>query len=300
MNFKRLDRNLKTENSENDLLRYLQLKQMRTRRLSQTIIKPPALEGHAIDNNRLRLPRRSMAPVVVNNYRRRLSLAIPEGSGDYGRRRGVSAGNVLKGLDSPAKRRLRLRKGLSSVSSEERSESTSMFPLTECINEDDTDDSDHVTIEFSPAADVTKSTKLSRNKGARNSVINSRSKHGSLKRRAEPDSQSSEESHKGGSFKGQASKQSALKGVRSPLHSAAKLQGKGVQFVSSKNSPSVHKRKPMIRSKTENLESVEEVPTHHVTSMPEINTDTGLRKNLSYSRALSSDLLQTREKDPQK
>ncbi|KAH3810630.1 hypothetical protein DPMN_139024 [Dreissena polymorpha] len=135
--FKRLDKNLTNEDSENDLISYLQNKQMRTRRLSQAIWTQPIRETPELTGeNRGR--RKSVAPdVAINNYRRRLSLAAPAIANDAARRRGVSLGNVMKGLDSPARRRLRLkRKTLSTSSSEERPEASNSFPLSDSIAEE--------------------------------------------------------------------------------------------------------------------------------------------------------------------
>lgn len=108
---------MKSEDSENDLLRYLQDKQQRTRRMSQAIFAAPQLptlseRGEYNPNAR----RKSLNPVAMaDNYKRRLSLVVPQSS--YGRR-GASLGNVLKGIDSPARRRLRMKRWNTSDSSE--------------------------------------------------------------------------------------------------------------------------------------------------------------------------------------
>ncbi|XP_052783887.1 Na(+)/H(+) exchanger beta-like isoform X2 [Mya arenaria] len=135
--YKRLDKNLKNDNSENDLLTYLQNKQMRTRRMSQALWNTPISESPEIPENRPR--RKSLAPnVATNNYRRRLSLAVPTPDHEGGRRRGVSVGNVLKGLDSPARRRLRFRRNApSTASSEDRVETSNLCPVSENENEED-------------------------------------------------------------------------------------------------------------------------------------------------------------------
>ena len=72
---------------------------MRTRRMSQAVWNQPICEIPEINQERMRQPRKSLVPAEAsNNYRRRLSLAPPLVQQNEARRRGVSAGNVLKGL----------------------------------------------------------------------------------------------------------------------------------------------------------------------------------------------------------
>ena len=60
--------------------------------------------------------RKSLNPVAMaDNYKRRLSLAVPQAVHS---RRGLSMGNVLKGIDSPAAKRLRFKRWHTSESSE--------------------------------------------------------------------------------------------------------------------------------------------------------------------------------------
>ena len=80
--------------------------------MSQAIFTPPTLptlgEGVEYQPSSPAGRRKSLNPVAMaGNYKRRLSLAVPQST--YGRR-GVSMGNVLKGMDSPARRRLRLKR----------------------------------------------------------------------------------------------------------------------------------------------------------------------------------------------
>ena len=80
--------------------------------MSQAIFTPPTLptlgEGVEYQPSSPAGRRKSLNPVAMaGNYKHRLSLAVPQST--YGRR-GVSMGNVLKGMDSPARRRLRLKR----------------------------------------------------------------------------------------------------------------------------------------------------------------------------------------------
>ncbi|KAJ8310371.1 hypothetical protein KUTeg_012236 [Tegillarca granosa] len=82
---KKLDKNLKDE-SQADLLKYLQDKQFRTRRMSRAVLlKESSLQSPDTSNSSLnspQMPRRQSldATAAVTNYRRRLSLALPEKS----------------------------------------------------------------------------------------------------------------------------------------------------------------------------------------------------------------------------
>lgn len=237
----------------------------------------------------MRMPRKSIAPIAINKYRRRLSLAVPEPESEGARRRGLSSGNVLKCLDSPARRRLRFRKGdPRSMTSEDRSESANMFALTGSIREDDeenqSDDIDNIDT-HNPDKEYADPLHDSRDKGAIRHVINSGVQHGSLKRTKSSDphtpSPCDKERRKGGSFKGQASKQ------------GAKLSDRGVKFVSPKHSPSAMRRKALIRSQTE--DSGTKVVPSQVESTPEKSAESTMRKNTSYSKALSSDIINNAE-----
>ena len=74
--------------------------------------------------------RKSLNPIAMaDNYKRRLSLANPQ---PIHSRRGLSMGNVLKGVDSPATRRLRFKRWQTSESSESLKEhSASPSPSTQ-------------------------------------------------------------------------------------------------------------------------------------------------------------------------
>lgn len=198
MNYKKLDINLKEDDSENDLLKYLQSKQIRNRRASQAVWNQPARDSPEIPEN-AKARRRSVAPVVMNNYRRRLSLAVPE---EPGRRRGVSSGNVLRGLDSPARRRLRFKRGPHSLTSDTASDSQNIFPLTECITEEDENGKEN----GKSNGDNKEKNQEDNYKGALRNVINSRTQHGSLRRThtvESPPSPSDYEGRKNSSFRGQ-------------------------------------------------------------------------------------------------
>ncbi|XP_053404076.1 Na(+)/H(+) exchanger beta-like isoform X2 [Mercenaria mercenaria] len=204
LNYKKLDVNLTHDDSENDLLKYLQSKQLRTRRVSQALWNQPISETPEIPEAS-RTRRRSVAPVALNNYRRRLSLAAPDPSSEGARRRGISSGNVLKGLDSPARRRLRFKRGAHSLASDDLSESQNLFPLTESIREDE--ESNGESDKKSDKTDESAKAQNNINKGALTNLFSGRSKHGSLKRsQTQTDDSKSSPSgslRKGGSFKGQ-------------------------------------------------------------------------------------------------
>ena len=283
MNYRKLDINLTHDDSENDLLRYLQSKQMKTRRVSQVLrSQTPGATPEIPEAGRPR--RRSVAPVAANNYRRRLSLAVPDPLGEDGRRRGKSTGNALKGLDSPARRRLRFKRGAQSLASDDYSDSQNLFPLTESIREDDenasdtekTSESEHNISNDKPVS------KDDTSKGALPSVVNGRSKHGSLKRSNNDEVRASPSVgvRKGGSLRGQASRPVPMKGYRSPTQ--GKHADKGVKFVSPKHSPSMAKRKaPLVASQSvssETSESKVDEPSPRTSS---------IRKNVSYSKAMS-------------
>ncbi|XP_060608058.1 Na(+)/H(+) exchanger beta-like isoform X2 [Ruditapes philippinarum] len=206
LNYRKLDINLTHDDSENDLLRYLQSKQMKTRRVSQALWnQAPSATPEIPEAGRAR--RKSVAPVAVNNYRRRLSLAVPDPFSEGARRRGKSTGNALKGLDSPARRRLRFKRGAHSLASDDLSDSQNLFPLTESIREDDelNSECDKMSESEHNKTDDKSTTKEDTSKGALQSVINSKSKHGSLKRSKTEDAKGSPSAgvRKGGSFKGQ-------------------------------------------------------------------------------------------------
>lgn len=202
-------------------------------------------------------------PIAINKYRRRLSLAVPEPESEGARRRGLSYGNVLKGLDSPARRRLRFRKGgPHSMTSDDRSESANMFVLTESIREDD---------EEKQSGD---NESVDTQKPEKDSGV----QHGSLKRNKSSGSHTpspcDKDRRKAGSFKGQASKQSA-------------------KF--TKRSPSGMRRHVLMRSQTEGSSS--NVVPSRVERTPEKSPECSIRKNSSYSKALSSDVIQTESGD---
>lgn len=283
MNYKKLDINLKEEDSEVDLLRYLQSKQLRTRRLSQAVWNQPIRESPDV-HEAAKARRRSVAPVVVNNYRRRLSLAVPD---ENTRRRLASSGNVLKGLDSPARRRLRFKRGPHSITSD-ISDSQNLFPLSENIPEGDESETDEVRQTQTDAKMETNENKENAqehlNKGALRNVLDGRTQHGSLKRTQTvdvPSPPAEYEGRKGGSFKGQASRQGVMRACRSPTQ-GVRLSDKGVKFVSPKHSPS-QRKKPILKAQKEVQDGKNE---RHGRTSPI------MRKNLSYSRALSSDILE--------
>lgn len=77
MQFEKLDKNLKNNNSENDLLKYLQNKQLRTHRVTQTIWNQPISESPEI-RERYRSPSKNIDPATLTyNYKRRSSLVSP-------------------------------------------------------------------------------------------------------------------------------------------------------------------------------------------------------------------------------
>lgn len=295
MQFKKLDRNLKSENSENDLLRYLQSKQLRTRRLSQALWNQPVNESQEIpqDATRLNVPRKSIAPIATNNYRRRLSLAVPDDPQFKGRKRGKSAGYVLKGIDSPARRRLRLRKGAaSSVCSDDRSESTNLFPLSE---EDEHKNGNHEKVNFDldftekedkPSPRHTpESPRRVPDSPKRRTSPKLRSQHGSL-RRSQTD-EGTPPRRKSGSLRGLASRpdSSCSKGAKSP---SSPDKG-GIKFVSPKDSPSAARRKVYASGKTSKPDSEEHIP--------ELSPKSRIHKNLSYNRALTIDIMEHPEEE---
>ncbi|KAL4220576.1 hypothetical protein ACF0H5_020974 [Mactra antiquata] len=291
MQFKKLDRNLKTEDSETDLLRYLQSKQLRTRRLSQALWNQPINESKEdvrsnANPNRLQLPRKSIAPVVTNNYRRRLSLAVPGDSQIQGRQRGKSAGYVLKGLDSPARRRLRLRKGAaSSVCSDDRSETTNLFPLSE---EDEKRNGEKEKVNFDLEYSDEKEdghAKQSPESPKRGAKVNRRSprfqsKHGSLRRSQTEDSPSNK--RKGGSLRGtkDMSEPGNVKLLKSPSS-----PDRGIKFVPPKDSPSAAKRKAFAKGKSAST-------SQQMKSLPQMSPKSSLHKNVSYNKALSVDIME--------
>jgi hypothetical protein len=282
LNYRKLDINLTHDDSENDLLRYLQSKQMKTRRVSQALWnQAPSATPEIPEAGRAR--RKSVAPVAVNNYRRRLSLAVPDPFSEGARRRGKSTGNALKGLDSPARRRLRFKRGAHSLASDDLSDSQNLFPLTESIREDDelNSECDKMSESEHNKTDDKSTTKEDTSKGALQSVINSKSKHGSLKRSKTEDAKGSPSAgvRKGGSFKGQASKPTQMKGFRSPTQ-GMKHGDRGIKFVSPKHSPSLAKRKPLVMSHSVSAETSE----HKQDPSPRSSS---MRKNLSYSKAMS-------------
>ncbi|KAL3847975.1 hypothetical protein ACJMK2_018862 [Sinanodonta woodiana] len=119
MQVTKLDKNLKTDSSEHDLLRYLREKQNRTRRISRAVPSLFSVPG-IMDINKS--PVKSAANATAN-YRRRLSLAAPEKRPVVSEKR-HSEGNIFKeiALTSPVLRRLNLFKARSRSSSDEKDE----------------------------------------------------------------------------------------------------------------------------------------------------------------------------------
>jgi len=311
--YKRLDKNLKSENSENDLLMYLQNKQMRTRRMSQALWNTPISESPEASPMPAasRQRRKSLAPVVAtNNYIRRLSLAAPMGDPHMARRRGVSAGNVLKGIDSPGRRRLHLRRNFPSTSSDDRTEGSALSPLAESDTEENETKPAGVSFALENEVDTPNKKvkegdmyeKRRGNTGAIGRILRGKSKHGSFKRNVGSDS--SPDSRRGGSLKEKHTKPLKEGGTipedRSPKE--IKAADKSVRFVSPKKSPSAARRNRFGKAHSVTFDTGPKVMKHFA-SVPETTEQdesaepgetsptSGIRKNLSYNRALFSDIV---------
>ncbi|KAK3583646.1 hypothetical protein CHS0354_021383 [Potamilus streckersoni] len=119
MQITKLDKNLKTDSSEHDLLHYLREKQNRTRRISRAVPSLFSVPG-IMDMNKSPV---KCAANATANYRRRLSLAAPEKRPVVSEKH-HSEGNIFKGiaLTSPVMKRLNLFKARSRSSADEKDE----------------------------------------------------------------------------------------------------------------------------------------------------------------------------------
>lgn len=314
MQFIKLDKNLKSDNSENDLLKYLQNKQLRTHRVSQAIWNQPINERPEI-RDLYTLPSKSHVDpaTLTNNYRRRLSLVptvnkTPEST----RRRGASVGNVLKGLDTPTRKRLKFKKrGTYSVSSDDKTETSCLCLSAEIALQTNGTKNVNFCLESPEKDDEVFSSKGPCNKPASSKYfMNSPVHHSSLKKLKPIDelppqlsldsaveSHRSEEKHRGGSNMTKCTSvgvRSSKAGIKSSSSSkAVRTSEKAIKFISPKNSPSfTRKRKMFIQSNTKSLEASEDAVKHEHIAMHEILSDSKLlHKSRSYSKALSVDML---------
>lgn len=294
---------MKNENSENDLLSYLQNKQMRTRRLSHAVWNQPISEMPEFGEHPGRR-RRSVAPTAItNNYKRRLSLAVPtEHSHVAVRKRGVSVGNVMKGIDSPERRRLRLKKGRSlDTPSEIEEETNSIDAIPE---EEEKVNGVRFTLE-TPTPQQTKGKKQDTeqvNKGSpkANLFLRGERRHGKLKRASTVDEQELHGSANARrddlspkrSLKRYGSDKEQRRQSPRTVHFADKPD-KSVKFVSPKHSPSAGRRKTMLKSHAKSLdEGCEEAMRDGQHLDHDISPKGSLRKNPSYNKAIFDNLFE--------
>ena len=247
MQYKRLNKNITSEDSETDLIKFLKDKQMRTRRASNVLFMPS--ESTTPESTPLynRTPRKSLVPSdITQNYRRRLSLAVPD---QQNRQRGASVGNVALGIDSPARRRLRMKRRAYSEHSEDHDDFKSSTPKLGTLSEHEDEDE-------------TKSTETDE------------TRHPSPNDRLLQDSPGqSAASDKRNQFKKRSSSVPSRESLKKT--SASK-------HVPSRKSPSV-KRKLFQDFKTDDNE-LEEEENVNLTQQP-----SPLRKNVSYQKAMSLD-----------
>ena len=329
LQYRKLDKNLKSDDSENDLLRYLQDKQQRTRRMSQAIFALPQLptlgEGVEYNPSSPSGRRKSLNPVAMADiYKRRLSLAVPQST--YGRR-GVSMGNVLKGMDSPARRRLRLKRSATSESSDgsirennppspswrnPRRVAFTGSPSTPSMGSEalgiiaeDGDEGNNgsngdTVSDIKPQSKFKKSEKSSSSlklrKTAFSDVINEVSPGSS--KDSHISSSSSTTSCPSPSEKSDVN-DSRLKRSSSTGSSRTRSSDRGIRFVPVKDSPSLGQRKRLQRSSMESdpeekrwssVSDPRENSGHDIELQDDKTERVGsLRKNVSYTKALSNE-----------
>ena len=323
LQYKRLDKNLKNDNSENDLLSYLQSKQMRTRRVSQAVWNQPISESpelgeqHIGRGEQMGRRRRSLAPAALtSNYRRRLSLAVPmENTHMGGRKRGESAGNVLRGLDSPERRRLRYKMSRSldthSEDSQEHSNLTSL--ATDVIHEED-ERANGVSFALdSPSSPVSGPTKAPKQANPNNEQVIQQSpkaklflrgeiRHGKLKRSNTIDEQDLQSKaiemiEASGSRRG-LKRYGSDKEQRRHSPRIVRFADKPdttVKCVPPKLSPTVVRPKPMLKHHAKSLDEVHDETKSEPQNLldPTLIHKGSLRKNPSYNRAIIDHFLES-------
>lgn len=235
-----------------------------------------------------------MAPTsITNNYRRRLSLAAPATQNEVARKRGISCGNVLRGLDSPERRRLRFKKAFSEISDETPDRRSLMSLQKETIaEEEEKANGVNFALDIAPSDDTkeTVDTEKVRSDAPReNLILRGQKRQGTLQRSRTVDEPGlygpagqGEEYNPRRSLRGESEK-----GKKKPQRSVqfADKPEKAVKFVSPKHSPSVSRRN-FARAHTKSLdEGFDEARSSN-------KEDTGLahhsslRKNPSYSKAM--------------
>lgn len=133
---KKLDKNLRNE-SDGDLLKCIQKKQNRTRRMSKCVDSPYTSQN----NINLNIPVRTLdANTVATNYRRRLSLAVPQQRSKFVRERSPSDVSALQRLNQQPdgyqnsvsdlyKKRKMFRRSKTSGSQDESVDKSELSPL---------------------------------------------------------------------------------------------------------------------------------------------------------------------------
>ena len=291
--------------------------------MSQAIFTPPPglpTLGEGVEYNPTSR-RKSLNPVAMaDNYKRRLSLAVPQAT--YGRR-GVSMGNVLKGMDSPARRRLRLKRWATSESSDTSKEapasptsstqrnprrvafvatspsSPSMVSEALDIIAEHSDEGENGANKADKADDTVTDTKshskvkkhdkgggsLKLRKTAFSDVVNEVSPSSRL-------SSSSSSASCPSPDKGDIDLTNGrLQRSSSTGSSRTRSSDRGIRFVPGKDSPSIAHRKKLQRSST--ASDPEERNTQDFELQDDKTERVGsLRKNISYTKALSREGLE--------
>lgn len=274
---------------------------MKTRRLSQAVWNQPISESPELGEPPGRGRRKSMAPAITTNYRRRLSLATPALQNNIGRRRGVSVGNVLKGIDSPERRRLRFKKGVSLESSgEERSEQGNL--VHEVIHEDE-EAPNVVKFALEPQMSNGNAKENSENKKVNQDSPRSTNKlflrgekrQGTLKRaktldegEMNPVERSSEYSPRH-SLKRYGSDRERKKVSSRTVRFTDKPDKpeKSVKFVSPKHSPSATRKQQFAKVHAKSLDESQQDAKGKSTLGSDLTQKGNLRKNRSYNKAIS-------------
>ena len=299
--------------------------------MSQAIFTPPTLptlgEGVEFHPSDPTGRRKSLNPVAMaGNYKRRLSLAVPQST--YGRR-GVSMGNVLKGMDSPARRRLRLKRWATSEASDASAKDSTGAPPSPAsitqrnprrvaftgspstpsmgsealgiIAEDGDEGSNGINggnKNGDTVSDIKSDSKFKKRERSSNSLKLRKTAFSEVINEVSPGSPSGSRVSTSSSRSPSENSdihENRLKRSSSTGSSRTRSSDRGIRFVPVKDSPSLGQRKRLQKTKGDEIRwRTTSDPRENSGHDTELQDDTkqrvgSLRKNVSYTKALSNE-----------